>query len=88
MDKFLGLSTMTAIPQTNPKLNVDPNFSSPLQSKAFLTFAFIALRVLLTQSDPYQAHHSHFSEKANQILQPKSKYLFLLCIINSPTGTS
>ena len=33
----------------------DPNFSSPLQSKAFLTFAFIALRVLSTQSDPYQA---------------------------------
>ena len=35
--------------------SIDPNFSSPLQLKAFLTFAFIALRVLSTQSDPYQA---------------------------------
>ena len=36
-------------------MRTDPKFLSSLQSKAFLTFEFIALRALSTQSDPYQA---------------------------------
>ena len=61
----------------------DPKFLSPLQSKAFLTFEFIALRVLSTQSDPYQAlmtidtkhrNKTTESESENQIGGQQSKF--------------
>ena len=64
-------------------LNHDPKFSSPLQSKAFLTFEFIALRVLSTQSDHYQAlmtidtkhrYKTTESESENQIGGQQSKF--------------
>ena len=63
--------------------NYDPKFSSPLQSKAFLTFEFISLRALSTQSDPYQAlmtldtkHRKKTteSESENQTGGQKSKF--------------